>query len=283
MQSQKIVDLRKRKSAMRPLALRDTPQRRISLHERRRRRQGIIAGCALLALALALYGVSYASYLPRFAIQGIEVTGTTSLSPALVRIFAESIIFNGSRPFLSRSLSFLYPRREMEESILTYFPRIKSVRVSRSSLLARTIEIVVEEREAHARWCGEECFTMDKDGIVFARVATSSRLETQYIFRGGLGTTSPIGSTYLPGNLSRFFALLERLGQAGFGAEEITVEDGDFFITLSRGFTVRATFGADIGELVRNLELVLSSEALRGKEGEIEYIDLRFGNRVYYK
>jgi hypothetical protein len=31
------------------------------------------------------------------------------------------------------------------------------------------------------------------------------------------------------------------------------------------------------------LELVLSSDALQGKEGQLEYIDLRFGDRVYYK
>jgi hypothetical protein len=31
------------------------------------------------------------------------------------------------------------------------------------------------------------------------------------------------------------------------------------------------------------LQLVLSSDALTGKESELQYVDLRFGDRVYYK
>jgi len=34
---------------------------------------------------------------------------------------------------------------------------------------------------------------------------------------------------------------------------------------------------------VKNLELVLSSDVLKGKTDALEYVDLRFGNRVYYK
>ena len=35
--------------------------------------------------------------------------------------------------------------------------------------------------------------------------------------------------------------------------------------------------------MVRNLQLVLSSNPLNGKASDLQYIDLRFGNRVYYK
>ena len=49
------------------------------------------------------------------------------------------------------------------------------------------------------------------------------------------------------------------------------------------GFAVRASFGNDGEAVVKNLQLVLSSDVLRGRESELEYVDLRFGNRVYYK
>ena len=42
-------------------------------------------------------------------------------------------------------------------------------------------------------------------------------------------------------------------------------------------------FGEDPTILVKNLTLILDSDALRGKENLLEYIDLRFGNRMYYK
>ena len=34
---------------------------------------------------------------------------------------------------------------------------------------------------------------------------------------------------------------------------------------------------------MKNLQLVLSSGPLKGKDSELEYVDLRFNNRVYYK
>ena len=52
---------------------------------------------------------------------------------------------------------------------------------------------------------------------------------------------------------------------------------------LDWGFEIRASLKGDPGKLIRDLELVLTSDELRGKESRLEYIDLRFGNRVYYK
>mgnify|MGYP001565319663 CR=1 FL=1 len=36
-------------------------------------------------------------------------------------------------------------------------------------------------------------------------------------------------------------------------------------------------------DVVRNLELILSSDALQAKLDSLDYVDLRFGNRVYYQ
>jgi len=65
---------------------------------------------------------------------------------------------------------------------------------------------------------------------------------------------------------------------------DVSVEnEQDFKVSLLQRFALRASFGADADTLVRNLQDVLSSDTLRGKENKIEYVDLRFGNRVYYK
>ncbi|MEK9154173.1 MAG: hypothetical protein AAB798_01745, partial [Patescibacteria group bacterium] len=124
-----------------------------------------------------------------------------------------------------------------------------------------------------------------------ARATSSAKTLSSYVFRGGLpaqtglsSTTAAIGQQYLPGNFAGVLALLERLGQAGFSSSEIIVKDDqDFSVRLQQGFEIRVSYGADAGALVKNLELILASEPLRGKESELEYVDLRFGNRVYYK
>jgi len=106
----------------------------------------------------------------------------------------------------------------------------------------------------------------------------------RYIFRGDIApTTEPIGQWFVQAHLPGLLSLLKFLGQASFTPLGAEVIGQDILIQLQEGFLVKASFGADAGTLVKNLELVLSSDVLKGKTEALEYVDLRFGNRVYYK
>ena len=262
-----------------------------------------------------MYGLGLASYLPQFSIQTIDVRGTKELRSDLVRAHVESVLHNGAYSLFSRTNIFLYPRAQLQEEVKGYFRRIENVHIARESFLATALIVAVEEREAFARWClpaevpaqaggsfgldsaeeqSELCYLIDRGGLIFAPVGTTSAgLATAHVFRGGfspsissgqVATSGLLGQTYLPGRFAGIVALLERLGQTGFTPRSVFTEgEQDFSVALAEGFELRATFGADVSRLVRNLELVLSSESLRDKESQLEYVDLRFGNRVYYK
>ena len=151
---------------------------------------------------------------------------------------------------------------------------------------------------------------------VAGNAASSSRPSSMYVFAGGLplsarteigtdtatstmatdlGTTTatstmvstyknPIGHSFVSAHLPGILALLDLFQQAGLHPWGATVENNeDFSIPLSEGYFIKATFGEDTDQLVRNLNLVLSSDVLRSKQNDLEYIDLRFGDRVYYK
>jgi hypothetical protein len=97
-------------------------------------------------------------------------------------------------------------------------------------------------------------------------------------------STSPIGHVYASAHFPGILALLRYLGQAGITAQGATIiDDRDFTVLLAEGFYLKASFGEDASALAGNLKLVLSSDALKGKESKLEYVDLRFGNRIYYK
>jgi uncharacterized protein YgiB involved in biofilm formation len=84
----------------------------------------------------------------------------------------------------------------------------------------------------------------------------------------------------MPGIVS----LMTLLGQAGFPATGASVQnEQDFWVPLVAGYVVKVSYGEDANTVVANLQLVLSSDALKDKQNEIEYVDLRFGNKVYYK
>lgn len=265
--------------------------RPVPLRARRRRRRALIACGALAFVVVGAFGLQYLSYLPRFTISSFDVRGTEHLSTRLVASAAEAALHDGSYRFLSHANIVLYPKTAIEAALAERFPRIKSVQLSRARPLATLVEVSIEERRPFATWCSgaattSACYLLDETGLIFARAAYAST--TEYVFYGGIpetaSSTDLVGHSFIRAQLPALANVLRSLGQAGFGPRGAeVVGEQDFVVPLARGFVVKASFGQDGATLVKNLELVLSSDVLEGQESGIEYIDLRFGNRVYYK
>ena len=256
------------------------------MRARRRRVRAAIALGVLLACAGIAWGISYVSYLPRFSVGTIEISGAQDVSPQTIQDYVESILHDDSHPFLSRQNIFLYPKTTIEKDVVAFFPRINSASISRDSLFSTNLKVQVTERQVFGLWCdaSAKCYEMDKEGFIYAEgpVASSSVL---YIFQGGIASsTNPIGQSFVTAHLPGIVTLLTQLGQSGFAPEGVSVvNDDDFSVSLHEGFALKASFGESADTLAKNLHLVLSSDALQGKEDELEYVDLRFGDRVYYK
>ncbi len=202
-----------------------------------------------------------------------------------VKTYAETVLDDGRLHWISRSNIFFYPKAEVESMIPKRFPRIESAHASRSSLFSTALTIRISERTMYGMWCIEEvqCYEMDETGFIFSE--TPYATSTRYLFTGGIATSSdPVGQSFVKAHLPGLLTLLRLLGQAGYEPRGASVvSDQDFLVPLARGFMLKASFGGDANALARNLELVLASDVLKGKEDSIEYIDLRFGDRVYYK
>lgn len=293
------------------------------IRARRRRTRIIIALIILILIGAIAYGISWVSYLPRYSVESVSIVGAQEVPSSDIYAYVESLLHTGGHPYLSKDNIFLYNPGAIEREVVGYFPRIASVSVSRASLFSTAVTVTVTERQPYAVWCTDatqaDCYQMDNTGFIFAQapgqvvstvVATDSTSspqaatstpvvpspQAQYVFQGGIATSttatsssaiisiSPIGQIFAGSHMPGIVALLELLGQAGFNPTGAIVQDDqDFWVPLSQGFYIKASFGEDPQDLVSNLQLVLSSSALQGKQSELEYVDLRFGDRVYYK
>lgn len=320
---------------MTPLSLPSSRKRmREPLRARRRRARMMVAAMSLVGVVLLVGAISYASYLPRFNVQQVVVTGATHVAPESIQQYAHLYLRDGMRRLLSKSNIFLYQPKMLAAGIVENFPRIKAAKIGRETMFAAVAQIQVEERQPFAIWCRQitidmsvassspkqECFLMDDNGFIFApleaslsnhisgqdrpltgfapsdaaRVQKSAQgitddsFATPYTFAGDvIGSTSdksPIGHSFAPSHFEGMLALLQFLKENGFSPLGARIEkDNDFSIPFEAGFYIKASFGASAEDLAKNLVLVLSSEPLKEKQSEIEYIDLRFGNRVYFK
>lgn len=302
--SRRVIDLRKwRAKDVAPARARAaraelSQNRKSSLRVRRRKLRALAVFILALLFAVTVGVLSWVSYLPQFSISTISVNGTKEIPEQLVRTYIESRLYDGSYTLFSRNNIFLYPRVTIEKSIVSYFPRISTANISRNSLLAQAITVTVAERQPFALWCsiGEVCYLMDADGFIFAPASTSTA-GALMVFRGDVSpqaelspgkvanaADSPIGQTFLSGRFGSVIELFKRLRLAGYAPTGATVlNEKDFSISFSDGFALHISFGSDASTLVRNLQLALSADPLLGKVDKLDYIDMRFGDRVYYK
>lgn len=291
---QKIVDLRpslkhsSRAPEHKPAArgTRLPPKKPIPLKTRRRRLRAVIGVLGVVLFAGLLYGVHWSSYQKSMRIGEVSVRGAMLQDPDDVIAFVRGNLTEDSVHFIARDNIFAYPKEELRAGIARTFPRLQSVRLGRGGVFGTTLIVNVDERSAYATWCATTgaCFVFDEGGLIFAGTERAGKPEMQYTFFGGIDESTPVGSVFLPEKLSGVRDLFQRMREARFTPIKMHVlDEQDYTIELTNGFTIKASFGQDIDTIVHNLELVSVSPALRGKEADLEYIDLRFGNRVYYK
>lgn len=258
------------------------PQR---LRARRRKQRAVMFSICMLLGAGLVGGLGLASHTERLAIKEVNVQGAEQLSAnALTAAVQAGLSDNFWKIFAKRNI-FLYPGGAIEERLSTDFPRIKEVDVSRPSLLAQAVVVSVQERQPYAKWCaGEQCYFLDAEGFIFAE-AGSQTPTTEYVFRDGLlPEINIIGQTFLRGRLPSIVNFLELLKQAGYQPQGVTVDnEKDFSVPLAGAFTLRVLFDAEGEKTIHDLRLALEADTVRDRVSELQYVDMRFGNRVYYR
>lgn len=254
------------------------------LAARRRKMRIIVFSVCLIMAVSGVFGLGSLSYNETFAVSDFQIQGTEALSSDTLKAAAEGVVYDGENHLFSRANMFLYPRTAIERTLESEFPRVKNVSVSRESLFANAVSVLVEERVPYAVWCNNgACYAMDEHGFMFD--SSVPKTVSGYVFSGGLNSSAEIiGQTFLPGHLAHVAGVLDALRAAGYTPLGARVEnEKDYTISMSGGYEVRVAFGQEAPELVKNLALILASQSLKGRTHELLYVDLRFDGRGYYK
>jgi hypothetical protein len=293
----RLVDLRGGRKIPPPSSgdIRAPQARRSALKTRRRRLRAIISASICVTILLTAYAVHYASYTERFTFSTILLQGN-SIDEMEIKEFIESKIREQSTGYISGANILTFDYAQLVPEIVNNFPSIKNAEVTQESILSNALSVTLIPRTAYARWCVPEnttsCFVIDDEGIVYSPVANlaTTSIHSQYIFTGELSTTTisiknpPLGESFAGGHFKGIKTLLELLHDLGYSPLGAGMRTGsDFDIRLKEGFYLKITSGQDPQVLAKNLALILNSDAIVEKQDQLEYVDLRFGNRVYYK
>jgi len=275
--------------------LQKRPNFKSSHYIKKRRKQAIFRACLwFLFIVSLIWGASFWSHNEFFTIKNIKIVG----NDVTVKEDIENIIVADTAGnyfgLFSRANIIIYPKSKIKKDILNQFKRISQVDIGMSD--RDSIEVDVVERKPIALWCtsgqditevnllSDECYFLDETGYIFAKAATF----TGNVFFKYYGSVDggPIGVGYFPEskfvNLEAFIKGLENLKIKPIYLS--TTPDGDFEAHLAGGSKIIFN-DKDISNTLINLDSLLSKNNLIGEEviSSLDYIDLRFGNKLFYK
>ncbi len=242
----------------------------------------------VLFLGTGVYLVLFSPYLaleePK--ISGLEQIGREEFSFRVHELLAET-----SLKVLARNRYFLVRAKKMEEELRKEYPLIKTMRVE--TVFPNQLTIMVEERDSVLLWCsGERCLHILEDGTAVSLTEAYEREENRsrtVIVRDMSGQELMLGGQALEATLVSFPLSIRQLLEERFG---ITLEKE---MTLASRFAnelrVKTTGGWEIffGTRVpletsfQALGLLFQKEIPENRRGDLEYIDLRTENRVFYR
>lgn len=254
------------------------------LLELKKKKQRIFLNKILLILAsffVIIVGLSFLSRIAKLNISGVEITGNKVVDGEMIKEVADTDLAGYYFWFFPKTNIFFYPKNKIKDNLTDKFKRLKSISFKVTE--ARMLEISLTEREAKYLWCEreEKCYFMDESGFIFDEAPYFSG-EVYFKFYG------PIDGNF--GKLILFKKTLENMRLKPVALSRLDDGDTKMFLsgrTLPTGPEIIFKADSDLEIVAENLETALTTEPLqsnfKNKYSLLLYIDLRYGNKVYYK
>ena len=225
---------------------------------------------SLIFLISLFYFLFFANY---FQVKNINFDGLKEVSEEKLISLIEPYLENKVLFFQSKSI-FLINFNKIKKIIIEEVPLVEEVKIKRK--FPETLSFLVVEREGLATFCQEDCFSLDKEGIIFdsekgmkpiikTALLEKIKLADRVIEKNELNQLLKINS-YLEEELS---IPLEELLVASLEKLEVMTKEG-----WKAYFNPQENVEWQLDKLKTLLEKVILPEQRK----DLEWIELRFGN-----
>ncbi|MDE2399810.1 MAG: hypothetical protein KGL67_02260 [Patescibacteria group bacterium] len=269
-------------------------------------RKVVIFGILLLIIIGIL---SYVSRIKRLNISAVEVQGNKVIDTEAVMAAVNKETSGYYFWLFPKTNLFLYPKSKIKSDLANQFKRFQNITIDTQN--NKTLAISVTERIPEYTWCGatppatgndkETCYFLDKDGYIFDQAPYFSG-GVYFKFYGKtdqanglpIASDNPSGSYVAKGYFDKLISFKDTLASISLKPSMLYIEDtGDIDVFLSKvkvsSATPKIVFKqtSDFQKIAENFRAALGTEPLQSKfknqYSALEYIDLRFDNKVYYK
>jgi cell division septal protein FtsQ len=257
------------------------------------RRQKLLVWALVICLILCGF-VGITRWEP-ISIQTYTIPKNTPLTKTEIKQAVESGLDQQFLGLINRDNVILFNGQAIRSNIRSLSSQVKRVGISVSGL--RSIAITIDFYKPVAKICDRErvCNYLSPDGYVFSATdqSVSERLPPFVASK-----TDRLAGTYLlpPAQFRALTDLVTGLSDINLtpkqvefsAADTITITTGQS--TSSTSTEIRVKSGQDLRRIYRDLKTSVNRQAFMDESGEkpidpstLEYIDMRFENKIFYK
>lgn len=246
-------------------------------------------------LVFCFFGILFylVVFFPPLQIKEIKITGNAAVSRESIMGKIEDKINIKIINFPSKSI-FLVNLGEIKKYVLNNFPKLASVEIKRE--FPNILLATVEERVGLANWRGaindsenlderkNNYFLIDKEGIIFEEAALATT-PIKIVSREAPNDFS-LGAKVIEEELLSHILKIESKLKENFKisvSEFLIVSRERLNVKIDEGWEAYFNPREDMDWQLTKLILVLEKEIPPDLRRNLEYIELRFGERAYFK
>lgn len=263
-------------------------QRYISdtLKQKKKKVKKIKAYLWIILLVVILAGIVYLIRMPYVQISDVKVTGNTFVSTQEIQDKTHAILNTNILGFIPKTNIFFFNKKELEES-LKQNPAVVSVSTKKSFF--KTLNITITEQEKEMVYCSSvehtDCLYINKTGFIYAKLTDFIIPEQEVIIYDERGPRK-IQDTILDENLYiDVVTFIKSATRNDVKIGEVYIKpDGIIeFVTRDHARIITSIYDDYEKDFANLIALFEKSVLNKDQLSQVDYIDMRFGNKVFYK
>lgn len=241
----------------------------------------------LVFVSTIIYILFFSEFL---LVMQIQINGTAAVNEQALKERVEQNMQRKYLNFLKKENLILIDKTKIANDLLDNFKRIKSVEISKK--FPNTLVVSVQERDAMLIICAQNCFVIDEQGVPYMPADPQLDFIQANKFVTLVDDSNReirIGEEVANPNFVQFaLEAKKRL------AEEANLEtedelhtpriiSGDVKLKTKEGWEIFLNQEIGMDKELEMLKVVLADKIDKNRKSDLEYIDLRLDNKVYYK
>jgi len=240
----------------------------------------LVVGC----LALIITGIWHATRFSALTITEVAVSGGVTVSHDEIKTMIEEELTGEYLRLVPKRFAWLYPEENIKNRV-SNIERVAEVEIERLS--GTEISVTFVEYDPFALWCANkndtDCLFLEENGLAFTTAPNLTG--NSFIRYYSLGWEPQIKTQFVSVEDFQTLTVLSEMLKKEFMWPVLRVEVDsvrDAFLTLSGGGELKITLRDDPRQIIGNLQTVVGSKDFDNMQPkDFNYIDLRFGNKVF--